>query len=64
MRPQRSRSRDWFTEKVAVLGALVRTFPRPRQLALFEQLAEDGPTQTPAAGTVDVPRQPHPGGTE
>lgn len=64
MRPQRSRSRGWFTEKVAVLGALVRTFPRPRQLAFFEQLADDAPEKAPAAGTVDVPRQQQQGGTE
>lgn len=64
MQPQRSRSREWFTTKVAALGALVRTFSRPRQLALFEQLADDAPDKAPAAGTVDVPRQPHQGGTE
>lgn len=35
---RRPRSRVWFEEKVAELVALVRQLPRPRQLALFEDL--------------------------
>lgn len=52
-----TRSRAWFQHQVAAIGALARTFPRRRQLALFDHLTTDAPDPTPPA---DRPPQPVP----
>lgn len=61
MRPPPTRSRDWFRQQVAALGALVRTFPRRRQRALFEHLENETPaadTRAPRRESPQTPRRP------
>jgi hypothetical protein len=59
MRPPPTRSREWFRQQIAALGALVRTFPRRRQDALLEHLEDEDETESaPAGGTEDPPHAP------
>jgi hypothetical protein len=51
--PQPTRSREWFRQQVAALGALLRRLPPSRQEALLEELADEAATPAPDARTVD-----------
>lgn len=43
MNPPPTRSREWFRQQVAALGALVRRLPPRRQDALLEALEDETP---------------------
>jgi hypothetical protein len=44
--PQPTRSREWFRQQVAALGALLRRLPPHRQEALLEALEDETPRET------------------
>lgn len=54
--PAPTRSREWFQQQIAALGALLRRLPPRRQATLLEALADETPDQKAATKpTKDTP---------